>query len=277
MRAVATGDAQEDQAMSKVTLKTGDVLEGRLISVGEPRLAVLRGQEMVELEASQIDHIEGVEQGLPIPRGVERASHYRRVLIDAEASGRVTVRGTVLLIGSDADRLDLNRAWDEFLGKATEPEEPPWTWQAEFRVGCKMEVRAFDEFAHELPVVRTGDWTGASDGQAPVAGGVYRMEFEVPIPGEWPTHAQTTLVLAMDNWAEPDDDGVWSFRYTQFAGGPTPEIHDVYVRLPAGAEPVESDPQANWFPGRRDSLMCRWKRCVFAGAPFDMAVRYRLR
>jgi hypothetical protein len=263
--------------MAKVTLKTGDVLEGRVISVGEPRLAVLRGQEMVEIEASQIDRIEGVEPGLALPRGVERASHYRRVLIDAEASGRVTVRGTVLLIGSDADRMATNRAWDEFLGKETEGEEPPWTWHAEFRVGCKMEVRAFDEFAQELAVIKTDDWTYELDEGRPVTGGVYRMEFEVPMPGEWPTHAQTTLVLSIDDWAEVDEDGVWSFRYTQFASGPTPEIHDCYVRLPVGAEPVESTPEATWFPGRRDAPMCRWKRCVFAGAPFDMAVRYRLR
>jgi len=262
--------------MPQVILKTGDVLDGEVITVGEPRLAVIRGGEMLELEASQIDRIDGADPGLTLPRGLPRASHYRRVFIDVEAGGRVTARGSVTLIGSDADRTAGSRAWSEFLGK--EPDqgaEPPWTWDEEFRVGCEMtQIRAFDEFGQELNVVRTGDFTGEAEGRA-YKGGTYKMELEVPLPGEWPTHLQNTIVLTDDHWAQEVEPGVRQFRFTQFAGGPSPEIHDTYVRLPAGAEPLKTSPEAAWFPGRRGTLMCRLKHCLFPDQPFDLCITYR--
>ena len=263
--------------MPQVVLKTGEVLEGEVIAIGEPRLAVVRQGAMVELEASQIDHIEGVEPGLTLPRGLPRASHYRRVFIDVEAGGRVTARSTVILIGSDADRIAGSQAWAEFLGKEPdEGAEPPWTWDVEFRMGCEtMEIQAFDEFGEQLNVVRTGDWEAEEQGQTH-RGGVYRMELEVPLPGEWPTHLQHTMVLVDDHWAVEVEPGIWQFQYTQFAGGPRPEVHETYVRLAAGAVPVETSPEATWFPGRRGTLMCRLKHCLFPSQPFDLRVKYRV-
>jgi hypothetical protein len=262
--------------MPQIVLKNGDVLDGEVVSVGEPRLAVVRGERMVELEAAQIERIEGVVPGLTLPRGLQRVSHYRRVFLDVEPNGTVTRRGTMILIGADADRLAANRSWDEFLGREPEEDSVDLTWEIQFSVGpANLEVGAFDEFGQELQVRKTGrgpcnPGTGRDD-----QGDLYKLELQVPVGGEWPTHVQSTIVLRGENWAREAEPGIWELRDREHVG-PTPELHEVFVRLPKGAQIIEVTPEARCFVDPRGRAMCRWKQCVFAGAPFDHAVRYRM-
>jgi hypothetical protein len=262
--------------MPQIVLKNGDVLDGEVVSVGEPRLAVVRGERMVELEAAQIERIEGVVPGLTLPRGLQRVSHYRRVFLDVEPNGTVTRRGTMILIGADADRLAANRSWDEFLGREPEEDSVDLTWEIQFSVGpANLEVGAFDEFGQELQVRKTGrgpcnPGTGRDD-----QGDLYKLELQVPVGGEWPTHVQSTIVLRGENWAREAEPGIWELRDCEHVG-PTPELHEVFVRLPKGAQIIEVTPEARCFVDPRGRAMCRWKQCVFAGAPFDHAVRYRM-
>jgi hypothetical protein len=263
--------------MPQIVLRNGDVLDGEVVSIGEPRLAVIRGEEMVELEASQIQRIDGLQPGLTLPRGLQRVSHYRRVFLDVEPDGTVTRRGTMVLIGADADRVAANRSWDEFLGREPEAEDSvDLAWEIQFSVGtADLEVRAFDEFGQELRVRRSGrglcnPGTGRDD-----QGDLYTLELEVPVGGEWPTHLQTTIVLRGERWARETEPGLWELRDWEHVG-PTPELHEVFVRLPHGARIIGTQPQARRFTDPRGRAMCRWKQCVFAGAPFDHAVRYEM-
>ena len=263
--------------MPQIVLRNGDVLEGEVVSIGEPRLAVVRDERMVEVEASQVQRIEGVEPGLTLPRGLQRVSHYRRVFLDVEPNGTVTRRGTMILIGADADRIAADGSWDEFLGREPQREyDVDLAWEIQFSVGpANLEVRAFDEFGQELTVHKTGrgpctPGTGRDD-----QGDLYTLELEVPVGGEWPTHLQSTIVLRGDNWARETEPGLWELRDTEHVG-PTPELHEVFVRLPVGAAILETAPQARCFTNPGGQAMCRWKQCVFAGAPFDHSVRYRM-
>ncbi len=263
--------------MPQIVLKTGDMLEGEVLSVGEPRLAVVREGRMVELEAAQIERIDGVEPGLTLPRGLQRVSHYRRTLFDVEANGTVTRRGTMLLIGADADRMAANRSWDRFLGHEPEADDTvDLAWEVQFSIGpARLEVSAFDEFGQELKVRKVGrgpcnPGTGRDD-----RGDIYKLELHVPVGGEWPTHVQSTIVLRGEKWARELEPGVWELRDWEHVG-PTPELHEVFVRLPAGAVITETTPEARRFADPRGRAMCRWKQCVFAGTPFDHTVRYEM-
>lgn len=262
--------------MPQIVLKSGDVLDGEVVSIGEPRLAVIQGERMVELEAGQIERIEGVVPGLTLPRGLQRASHYRRVFLDVEANGTVTRRGTMILLGADADRLAANRSWDEFLGREPEEDSVDLTWEIQFSIGpANLEVRAFDEFGQELKVRKAGRGPCNPGTDREDEGSIYKLELEVPVGGEWPTHLQSTIVLRGQNWAHETEPGVWELRDCEHVG-PTPELHEVFVRLPMGAQIIEARPQARCFTDPRGRAMCRWKQCVFAGTPFDHAVRYRM-
>jgi hypothetical protein len=261
--------------MPDVILKSGDVLTGELVSIGEPRLAVIHGDRMVELEASQIQRIDGGERGLVLPRDLPRASHYRRALLDVHpANGRVSLRETVILIGADEDRLAANRDWDAFLGKEGGDDEAEYTWEIEFCVGSHLQVQAFDEFGHELRVRHTGQRDLPRDGQAWTTQ-LYAVELEVPAVEEWPTHVQVILAMTGDGWAQEIEPGVWRFRYDQFVEV-RPEFHEMFLRLPNGADPVEAKPDARWFRDPRDRYMCRWKRCVMPGGQFGCDVTYRI-
>jgi hypothetical protein len=263
--------------MPQIVLRTGDVLEGEIVSIGEPRLAVIREDRMVELEASQIQRIEGVQPGLTLPRGLQRVSHYRRVFFDVEPNGTVTRRGTMILIGADADRTAANRSWDEFLGREPESEYGvELAWEVQFSTGtANLEVSAFDEFGQELRVRKIGRGPCNPGSGRDDEGHIYKLELEVPVGGEWPAHVQTTIVLRGESWAREIEPGVWELRDWEHVG-PTPELHEVFVRLPLGAQIIETTPPARRFADPRGRAMCRWKQCVFAGTPFDHAVRYEM-
>ena len=257
--------------MATVYLKTGEVLQGDVVSVGEPHLAVLHSDQVVELEAVQIERIEGTEPGLVLPAGLPRAGHYRRFFIDAEPNGDATMHHNCRWIGTDEHGVTDACATGE-PGVGDEP--PRETWEIRFGGGKRMEVRYLDAFGFELPVTRDCEQSLVTPrGEFP--GAAYTVHLEVPILPEWPQQYEGIILMTIREWAERQEDGTWRFHECQFAGGGV-EIIEMLMRLPLGARVLSTSPPARWFRDRGGRPVCRWKACLFAESVFEYDVRYRL-
>lgn len=243
---VGGGAGAPSAGESRIVLRDGRVIEGRLRALQESRYLVQGAtgdqQVVLELPESQIETIDG-SRTLPAydPRQPVRSSE---AVEELDATGGVTSWFT--MTSRNESRALMTRV----------------TWGvADWERERSQRMRVFDAFGHEL----------SSRLEARAEGRQAVVELAVPVA------PLATLALSVgyhDEGAARREGDHWVFTFN--GDFPEDRLLSRTVLLPAGAIILSAEPQPGFTVQHEGRPLVFWRRYYAAGERLPLTVRYRL-